>query len=80
MVTGNQSNIEGGDDGKDLVWILAIKIVAGIYQRNGCKKFLGRMKVGIYFFEEGCYYAALMRPKKVETRLQLHLGRWPSGC
>ena len=30
MVTGNQSKIEGGDGGKDLVWILAIKIVAGI--------------------------------------------------
>ena len=31
--------IGGGDGGKDLVWILAIKIVAGIQQRNGCKKF-----------------------------------------
>ena len=39
MVTGNQSKIGGGDGGKDLVWILAIKIVAGISQRNGCKKF-----------------------------------------
>ena len=28
---------------------------------------------------QGCCYAALMRPKKVETRLQLHLGRWPCG-
>ena len=27
MVTGNQSKIGGGDGGKDLVWILAIKIV-----------------------------------------------------
>ena len=25
------------------------------------------------FFEGGCCYAALMRPKKVETRLQLQL-------
>ena len=32
------------------------------------------------FFEGGCCYAALMRPKKVETRLQLQLGRWPCGC
>ena len=30
MVTENQSKIGGGDDGKDLVWILAIKIVLGI--------------------------------------------------
>ena len=30
MVTGNQSKIGVGDGGKDLVWILAIKIVAGI--------------------------------------------------
>ena len=30
MVTGNQSKIGGGDGGKDLGWILAIKIVAGI--------------------------------------------------
>ena len=40
----------------------------------------GEMKVGIYFLEGVCCYAALMRPKKVETRLQLHLGRWPCGC
>ena len=32
------------------------------------------------FFEGGCCYAALMRPNKIETRLQLHLGRWPCGC
>ena len=30
MVTGNQSKIGEGDDGKNLVWILAIKIVASI--------------------------------------------------
>ena len=30
MVTGNQSKIGGDDGGKNLVWILAIKIVAGI--------------------------------------------------
>ena len=30
MVAGNQSKIGGGDGGKDLVWIVAIKIVAGI--------------------------------------------------
>ena len=30
MVTGNQSKIGGGDGGKDFVWILAIKTVAGI--------------------------------------------------
>ena len=44
------------------------------------QEILGRMKVGIYFFEGGYCYAALMRPNKVETRLQLHLGRWPCGC
>ena len=38
MVTGNQSKIGGRDGGKDLVWILAIKIVAafsrGMVARN----------------------------------------------
>ena len=30
MVTGNQYKIGEGDGGKDLVWILTLKIVAGI--------------------------------------------------
>ena len=34
----------------------------------------------LLFFEGACCYAALMRPKKVESRLQLHLGRWSCGC
>ena len=44
------------------------------------QEILGRMKAGIYFFEGGYCYAALMRPNKVETRLQLHLGTWSCGC